>query len=75
MMQRTTIVAPQALLDRLRRAADDRGVSLATVIREALEEKADKTLVKPQSVGIGDSGHTDIARRTTTERPIPRSWR
>lgn len=38
-MQRTTIVAEERTLYRLRRLADARGVSLGVVIREALEEK------------------------------------
>ena len=28
-----------------------------------------------KSLGIGDSGHHDTARRTADERPIPRPWR
>ncbi len=75
MMQRTTIVAPQNVLNRLRRQADDRGISLAAVIREAMEEKAAATPPKPKSLGIGASGHTDTARRSGDKRPVPRSWR
>ncbi len=30
---------------------------------------------KPQSIGIGASGYADTARRTSEERPAPRSWR
>lgn len=29
----------------------------------------------PRSLGVGASGSTDAARRTTTERPEPRAWR
>lgn len=75
MMRRTTIVAPQELLDRLRRVAEDRGVSFATVIREALEEKAEEAFPKPRSIGIGASGYSDSARRAADERPEPSSWR
>ncbi|TAK27664.1 MAG: ribbon-helix-helix protein, CopG family [Chloroflexota bacterium] len=74
-MRRTTIVAPEDLLERLRRLAAERGVSLATVIREALEEKAQSWRPKPRSLGIGDSGRTDIARRTGEEPAIPAPWR
>lgn len=63
-MQRTTIVAPDDLMERLRQLAAERGVSLATVIREALAQKAQTWHPKPRSLGIGDSGRTDIARRT-----------
>lgn len=71
-MQRTTIVAPEELLGRLRRIAMERRVSVATLIREALEEKVKSHRPRPRSLGVGDSGHTDTARRTGEERPVPR---
>lgn len=74
-MRRTTITAPDELIERLRREAAERGVSLATVIREALEEKAQAYHPKPHSLGVGDSGRTDIARRTTEEPVVPQPWR
>jgi ABC-type histidine transport system ATPase subunit len=74
-MRRTTIVAPDDLLGRLRAEASERGVSLAAVIREALEEKARAFRPKPRSLGVGDSGRTDIARRTAEEPAIPDPWR
>jgi Ribbon-helix-helix protein, copG family len=39
-MSRTTIMAPDALLDELRAIAEDEGVSLGEVIREGLEWRA-----------------------------------
>jgi hypothetical protein len=75
MMQRTTIVAPEEVLNRLRHQADDRGVSLATVIRAALKAQADKSRPVPQSLGMYASEVTDISRRSAEERPEPRSWR
>jgi predicted transcriptional regulator len=74
-MRRTTIVAPEDLLRRLRAIAAERGTSVATVIREALEEKAKSHRPRPRSLGIGDSGRTDIARRTGEEPAIPEPWR
>ena len=75
-MKRTTIVAPQELLDKLRREAAERRISLASLIREALEEKAkSRPRPKPRSLGMGDSGYTDIARRAGEERPEPPPWR
>ena len=74
-MRRTTIVAPDDLLERLRRVAAERGISVAALIREALEEKARSWRPKPRSLGIGDSGRTDIARRTAEESVIPEPWR
>jgi hypothetical protein len=80
-MRRTTIAAPDEVLDALQAIADERHVSVADIIREALAEKAashrlpprDRPL--PRSLGMGASGHTDTARRTGEERPEPRSWR
>ena len=74
-MQRTTIMVPEELLERLRRLAAERKTSMASVIREALEEKAKSYRPKPRSLGMGDSGQTDISRRSADERPEPRSWR
>jgi predicted transcriptional regulator len=74
-MRRTTIVAPDDLIERLRQEATERKVSLATIIREALEEKVQRFRRKPRSLGIGDSGRTDIGRRTADEPVLPESWR
>jgi len=74
-MQRTTIMAPEEVLERLRKIAAERKSSMAAVIREALEEKARTYRPKPRSLGIGASGFTDTARRSADERPEPRSWR
>jgi hypothetical protein len=74
-MRRTTIVAPDSLLDTLRIIAAERHTSMAHVIREALEEKARTYRPLPRSLGMGASGHSDTARSTADERPEPRSWR
>lgn len=74
-MQRTTIVAPEHLLKRLRRMAAERGTSVADLIREALEDKIGADHPRPRSLGLGASGQTDTAQRAADERPAPRSWR
>jgi predicted transcriptional regulator len=74
-MGRTTIVAPDDLLERLRKFAAERGTSMAMLVREALEEKVQSHRLKPRSLGIGDSGQTDIARRTAEEPIVPEPWR
>ena len=74
-MPRTTIVAPEELLERLRRLAAYRRVSLGTVIREALEEKANQDRPKPKSLGMGASDYTDTAERIGEEGFVPRPWR
>jgi len=74
-MQRTTIVAPEQVLQRLRRMAAQRGTSMADLIREALEAKVETDHPRPRSLGLGASGHTDTAQRAGSERPTPRPWR
>ncbi len=74
-MQRTTIVAPEELLKRLRHMATERGTSMADLIREALEDKVATNHPRPRSLGLGASGHADTAQRAGNERPMPRSWR
>jgi hypothetical protein len=83
-MKRTTITAPDELLQRLRHVADERHMSLAALIREALEEKAQYKRSRLRSLGIGASDHTDTAQRAgdgpdelaekdQCHRPRPRS--
>ena len=74
-MHRTTLMLPEELRDRLRRIATEQGVSMATVVREALQERVARVHPVPRSLGAGDSGCSDTARRTTIERPEPRPWR
>jgi hypothetical protein len=74
-MSRTTITLPEDVRRRVRRFAAERGVSMATLIREAIDEKVDRLAPKPRSLGIGSSGVSDTARRSADERPEPRTWR
>lgn len=74
-MNRTTFTIDDETRRRLRRAAAERGVSMATLIREAIDEKVERLAPKPRSLGIGASGTSDTARRTADERPEPRAWR
>ena len=74
-MIRTTISIPDELLQRLRMMAAERRTSIAALVREALEEKSRGYRPRPRSLGIGASGHTDTARRTSDERFEPRPWR
>ncbi len=71
-------MAPDELLQRLRLVAMERRMSLAALIREAMEEKAQRSRPRPRSLGIGASGHTDTAQRAGDERDElfePHSWR
>jgi len=74
-MNRTTLMLPDEVRDRLRRLAAERGVSMATLVREAIDEKIGRMRTRPRSLGIGASGATDTARRAGDERPEPRGWR
>jgi hypothetical protein len=74
-MNRTTLMLPEDVRDRLRMLAAERGVSMATIVREAIDEKIAGVRPKPRSLGVGASGTTDTARRTGDERPEPRAWR
>jgi predicted transcriptional regulator len=66
-MERITITIPDELRTRLRRLAAERGVSMATIVREALDEKLAGPRPRPLSLGAGSSGERDIARRLLPE--------
>jgi plasmid stability protein len=73
-MERTTISLPDGLIRKLRIIAAERRVSMASIIREALEEKTARNRPKPK-MGIFDSGRTDISQ-IASEGPVPPvSWR
>lgn len=74
-MERTTLMLPDETRDRLRMIAAERGVSMATIIREAIDEKVASNRPRPRSIGVGTSGTTDTARLAGDERPEPRAWR
>jgi predicted transcriptional regulator len=74
-MNRTTITLDPETRRRLRRIAADRGVSMAAVIREAIDEAVERHAPKPQSLGVGASGTPDTARRSGDVRPEPPAWR
>lgn len=74
-MERTTLMLPEAVRTKLRRIAAERNLSMAAVIREAIDDKIAAAQPRPRSLGVGDSGTTDTARRTGHERPEPRTWR
>lgn len=67
MMQRLMIQAEPVLLERAKRRARERGVSVAQVVREALEHELgaerEEPLAPPlRSIGIVASGHGNLAR-------------
>jgi hypothetical protein len=74
-MKRTTIVADEQTLERLRGLARQRGVSFAQVAREALEDKADDYRPQPESLGSGRSNPAHTGATKGSRRAPPRSWR
>ena len=74
-MERTTIMADEEVVERLRALARDRGVSFAEVVREALEVKAAEYRPKPRSMGLFSSGRSDGSSVADEGRIPPVSWR
>ncbi len=66
-MKRTTIVAEERVLYRLRQLADSRGVSMGEIIREALEEKLSREQPPLRSLGAIDERRGPSARRFDEE--------
>lgn len=76
-MRRTTIMADEDLLERLRAIARRERISLAEVIRQGLEWRARRQPPKPSFIGAGASGAKghptgELAGEMQFE---PRSWR
>lgn len=75
-MKRTTIMAEEDLLDRLREVAASEGRSLGDIVREALEEKVTALAPAPKSLGHGDSrGRAPRAAKIGDLDIEPDSWR
>ena len=76
-MTRTTIMADDVLLDRLRSIAKAEGVSLAEVIRQGMELRAQRSRPPVTFVGIGRSGRRGhrTSEKASEMRFEPRSWR
>jgi hypothetical protein len=75
-MTRTTFTIPDDLLTRLKVLAAQRDVSMATIIREALEEKVAEETPSLHILGLFDSGHTDTSQLASDWHIYePRSWR
>jgi hypothetical protein len=75
-MTRTTIMADDAVVERLREAAQAQRRSLGDVIREALQEKVDRLAPPPRSLGHGSSGGRGPAAAEIGDLRIePAPWR
>jgi len=74
-MQRTTVMADESTVERLKGLARERGVSFAEVVREALQDKASSYRPKPLSLGSGQSSVSRTAATRGSRRQPPRTWR
>jgi metal-responsive CopG/Arc/MetJ family transcriptional regulator len=70
-MMRTTITLPDDLAQEVKREAQRRRVSIATVAREALREHVNASS-PPAFIGIGASGRHSIARNA--EQILASEW-
>jgi hypothetical protein len=79
MMQRLMIQAERELVERAKRRARERGVSVAQVVREAMAEKLgepDGEAQPPLSIiGIGRSGRSDLSRLASEDIYEPAPYR
>ncbi|MGH2865228.1 MAG: hypothetical protein ACRDJX_08270 [Solirubrobacteraceae bacterium] len=79
-MQRLMIQAEPELVERAKRRARERGVSVARVVREALEHELgvdeEEPLAPPlHCIGIGRSGCGDLSRRASEDEYEPEPFR
>jgi hypothetical protein len=79
MMQRLMIQAEPELVERAKRRAAERGVSVAQVVREALEHELDspdeQTPPPLTCIGVFNSGRSDLSRLASEQIFMPLSWR
>jgi len=74
-VDRNGVSLDKATWQRLRRIAAERGISMAALIREAIDETIERHAPTPRSLGVGASEVSDTARRSGDERAEPRPWR
>lgn len=75
-MRRTTVMADEDVIERLREAAAESGRSLGDIVREALEEKAAALAPGPRSLGHGDSRGRGPRAAEIGDLPVePDAWR
>jgi hypothetical protein len=79
-MQRLMIQAEPELVERAKRRAAERGVSVAQVVREALEHELGAGDLEPappplRCIGIGRSGRSDLSRLASEDVYEPEPFR
>lgn len=76
-MRRMMFQADDELLARAKRRADERGVSLAQLVRDALEKELGNAGQAPPPVtiiGIGRSNRSDLSRLASEDIYEPEPW-
>ena len=63
-MHKTTIYLEHDLYRRIRRMAEAKGATQASIVREALVAYVSGGLHRPRSVGLGRSGTRDLSERS-----------
>ena len=79
MMQRLMIQADAELIEQAKRRASERGVSVAQVVREAMEHEfgpiEEERIPPPLTcVGVGRSGRTDLSTLASEDVYEPEPW-
>jgi hypothetical protein len=78
-MQRLMIQAEPELIERARRRAQERGVSVAQVVRDAMEHELgdaeERIPPRLNCIGIGRSGRGDLSRRASEDEYEPEPFR
>jgi hypothetical protein len=79
MMQRLMIQAEPELVERAKRRAAERGVSMAQLVREAMEHElaapAERIPPPLRCIGAFSSGRSDLSRLASEDIFEPDSWR
>jgi hypothetical protein len=77
MMQRLMIQADPELVARAKRRAAERGVSVAQVVREAMERELGGEPPQPpfSLIGAFRSGRSDLSRLASEDMFEPEPWR
>lgn len=79
MMQRLMIQAEPELVERAKRRARERGVSVAQIVREAMEHELGEPAGDEQPplsiIGIGCSGRSDLSRLASEDIYEPAPYR
>ncbi len=80
MMQRLMIQAEPELVERAKRRARERGVSVSQIVREAMEHElgsVDEEPIPPplNCIGAFSSGRSDLSRRASEDEYEPEPFR